>query len=108
MRAALMPLLGQEVADGLGALGAERDVVFARSALVGVAFDGDRVLGVLLQPARLIRHRLLGLRRQVHAIGREIDDVAGVDGEVPRRTWRRRAVLVGRQILRAWGCWRRR
>src|SRR5215470_8343903 len=45
---------GQEIPHRLGAPGAEGDVVFARTALVGVPLDGDRILGVLLQPARLI------------------------------------------------------
>ena len=35
------------VAHGLRAAGAERDVVFARAALVGVAFDGERVAAVV-------------------------------------------------------------
>ncbi len=41
-------------ARGGGAAGAERDVVFARAAFVGMAFDRDRVIGVLLQPRRLL------------------------------------------------------
>ena len=65
MRWRVDAVLGQEVAHGLGALGAQRDVVLARAALVGVAFDGDGVLRILLQPARLVGERLLGLRRQL-------------------------------------------
>ena len=34
----------QKVARGGGAAGAERQVIFARAALVGMAFDGDGVV----------------------------------------------------------------
>ena len=78
-------VLGQEVAHRRGALGAERDVVLARAALVGVALDGDGVLRVLLQPARLVGERLLRFRRQIDGVGREVDDIADVDGEITRR-----------------------
>ena len=90
---------GQEIADGLRPLGSQRDVVFPRSPFVGMTFNRNRVLGVLLQPARLICHRLLRFWRQIHAIRREIDQVAGIYGEVPGRAWRRRAILVVRQIF---------
>ena len=43
MRAASMPRDGEIVAHRLGAARAERDVVFARAALVGMAFDGEGV-----------------------------------------------------------------
>ena len=65
MRPGIDAMLGQEVAHRLGPLGAQRDIVLARAALVGVALDGDRVLGILLQPARLIGQRLLRLGRQL-------------------------------------------
>ena len=45
------------VAHGLGAAGPKRDVVFARAALVGMAFDGEGVVAVLLQPLRLLVER---------------------------------------------------
>ena len=41
MRLRLDAARGEIVAHSLGAAGAERDVVFARAALVGVAFDGE-------------------------------------------------------------------
>src|SRR5665811_1601802 len=44
----------QIVARGLGAPCAERDVVFARAALVGVAFDGEGILAVIGEPLRLL------------------------------------------------------
>src|SRR6516164_9701114 len=40
--------------DRLGAAGAERDVVFAGAALVGVAFDGELVPRIGLQPLDLL------------------------------------------------------
>src|SRR4029077_20268145 len=49
---------------------------------------------VLLQPAGLVGQRLLRLRRQIGAVGREIDDVADVDGKVTRRPRRCRAVAA--------------
>src|SRR5262245_30789950 len=52
---------GQEVAHRLGPSGAQGDVVFTRAALVGVALNRDRILGILLQPLRLIRQGLLRL-----------------------------------------------
>src|SRR5262245_25848375 len=55
----------QVLADRLGAAGAERDVVLARPALVGVTFDGERVLAVVLEPLRLLVERGARLRRQL-------------------------------------------
>src|SRR5262245_20870477 len=48
------PLARQEASDRRGPAGAERDIVFARAALVGMALDRDGVLRVLVEPARLI------------------------------------------------------
>src|SRR3954463_11795284 len=45
---------GQEGAHRLGTAGAQRDVIFAGAALVGMAFDGERVAVVALQPLRLL------------------------------------------------------
>src|SRR6516164_9794982 len=53
----------QIFAHGFGAAGAERDVVFARAALVGVAIDRKGVTVVIAQPLRLFvarRARLIG------------------------------------------------
>ncbi len=92
-------LLGQEVTHVLRALGAEADVVFPRAALVGVALDRDGVLGILLQPARLIGERLLGFRRQVDLISGEVHDIADVGGEIPCRAGGCRAVAaVAREV----------
>ena len=59
MRWALMPCWARKLRTVCGALGAQRNVVLARAALVGVALDGDGVLRILLQPARLIGEGLL-------------------------------------------------
>src|ERR1700731_4591543 len=44
----------QIVVHGLRAPGAERDIVFARAALVGMAFDEETILRVAAQPLRLL------------------------------------------------------
>src|SRR4029077_20082864 len=42
--------LGDQIlAGGVGAALTERQIVLARAALVAVAFDGDRIVGVFLQ-----------------------------------------------------------
>src|SRR5947199_7188832 len=45
---------GEEGADRLRPARAERDVVFAGAALIGVALDGEGIAVVLLQPVRLL------------------------------------------------------
>src|SRR5262245_32956837 len=69
---------------------AERQVVFARTALVAVAGDGDGVVGVLLQPLGLAVERLASVVAQArtveieeHAIADillEVGDGSGSDG----------------------------
>src|SRR4029079_10977588 len=76
------------VADCLRAGGAERDVVFARAALVGVAFDREGVVAVLLQPLRLLVERGARGRREFGGIGFEEDAVADVDDEILLAAWR--------------------
>src|SRR5471032_119601 len=44
---------GEEGAHRLRATCAQRDIVFAGAALVGMAFDGEGVAVIALQPARL-------------------------------------------------------
>ena len=65
----------QEIARRIGAPLAQRLVIFARAALVGMAFDRGADVGVGDQPARLRRQRRL--RRLVERIfvGAEIDGV---------------------------------
>src|SRR5690554_706273 len=60
-----------------GAAGAQRDIVFASAALVGMAFDHDAVVLVLVEPGRLLvqRGRSLGgqrtrIRFEEHAVTR--------------------------------------
>src|ERR1700730_15539171 len=51
--------LGDQVLTrGVGAAFAERQVVLARAALVAMALDGDRIVGVFLQPLGLTVQRL--------------------------------------------------
>ena len=65
-----------------GPAGAKGDVVFARTPLVGMAFDRDRVLRILVEPARLPAEDALRLRRQSRAVDLEMNDVADIDGEI--------------------------
>src|SRR6185312_6376608 len=68
-----------------GAAGAEREVIFARSPLVGMAFDGDRVLRILVEPAGLVAQDARRLAGQVRAVLLEMHDVADIDGEISFR-----------------------
>src|SRR6185503_20526257 len=74
---------GEIVADRLGAPRAERDVVFARAALVGVAFDRElAVLRILIEPLRLLVERAARGGRQVGRVRLEEDAVADIDDEI--------------------------
>ena len=82
MRLAATPRRDEVVLDRAGAARAEGDVVFARAALVGVAFDGDGVLRIEQQPLRLAVEGCAGLRRQFGRVGLEEHAVADVDREL--------------------------
>src|SRR5690606_23026929 len=69
-------------ANGLGATGAQGQVVFARAALVGVAFDADGHLRVAGQPGGLGGQPRLGLGTHRIRVQVEVDAVADVDDEV--------------------------
>src|SRR5690606_11894191 len=75
---------GERAAHGLGALLAQRQVVLAAAALVGVAFDGDLARRVGLQEAGMaVDHRLeLGLDGV--AVEVEIDDPCHPDRALAR------------------------
>jgi hypothetical protein len=70
------------VTHGLCAPSAQRNVVFTCAALVGMAFDGEDVLVVVLQPLCLLLQRCDRLRGQFRRIGFEEDPVAHIDNEV--------------------------
>ena len=76
------PARDQIFAHGLRAAGAERDVVFARAALVGMAFDGEGVAVVVVEPLRLLVERRARLIGQLGGIGFEEHAVADIDDEV--------------------------
>src|SRR3984893_10064904 len=78
----------QIIARDLRAAGAERDVVFARATLVGVAFDGEGIAVVLAEPLRLLVEGGTRLRRELGRIGFEEDAVAHVHDEILRRAGR--------------------
>ena len=68
--------------------------------LVGVTFDGDRVLRILLEPLRLLLQRRGCFGRQIRAVGGEVDDIADVDREVTMRARRHRAVAARERGIR--------
>src|SRR5262245_32606738 len=70
-----------------GPLRTEREVVFARAALIGVAFDRDPILRILAEPIGLIGEDPLGLAGQGRAVHLEAHHVADIDGEIPLRAW---------------------
>src|SRR5205814_4249894 len=69
---------GEVRTHGLGAAGAERDVVFAGAALVGVALDGERIAVIGLQPLRLLFQGGDRLRAQIGLVAFEEDAVADI------------------------------
>ena len=60
----------------LGAPGAEGEIIFARAALVRMAFDREGVAIVLIEPSGLLVERRLGGRGEIRLIGVEEDAVA--------------------------------
>src|SRR5581483_4369584 len=72
----------QIFAHRLGAAGAERDVVLARAALVGVAFDGEVVAVVVAEPLRLLVERGARLLGELRRIGFEENAIADVNDEI--------------------------
>jgi hypothetical protein len=76
-------------ANGLGAAGAERDVVFARAAFVGMTFSGESVAVIPVKPLRLFIKRFSTLRRKFRGVGFEEHAVSHIDNKVllaPRRS----------------------
>ena len=63
---------------------AEREIVFARAALVGMTFDRERIAIVLLQPAGLLVERRLSGGRELDRVGFEEDAIADIDDEILR------------------------
>ena len=82
---------GQIVAHRLGAPGAERDVVFARAALVGMALDREGIAVVAAEPLRLLVEGRDRLRGQLREVRLEEHAVADIDDEVLRAAGRRAA-----------------
>ncbi len=82
MRAAEMPLEIRYSRTVFGAAGAERKIVFARAALVGMAFDGEGIVVVAVEPLRLLVERRARLIGQIRGIGVEEDAIADIDGEI--------------------------
>src|SRR6266481_2394935 len=76
------PARSEVVAHRLCTAGAERDVVLTRAALVSMAFNGEGVLVIDLQPLRLLLQRGDGLRREFGRIRFEKDPIADVDHEI--------------------------
>src|SRR5262245_15419795 len=72
---------GKERTHGLGAAGAEGDVVFAGAALVGMSFDGEGVAVIGLQPLRLLFQGGDRLRAEIGLVAFEEDAVADIRSE---------------------------
>ena len=81
--------------DRLGAARAEGEIIFARAALVRMAFDGEVVMVVLIEPRGLFVERGLGGRAQVGLIGVEEDAVADRLVELLQAARARRAIARG-------------
>ena len=82
MRCAGNAARDQIFAHGLRAARAERDVVFAGAALVGMAFDGEGVTCVLIEPLRLLVERRPRLLGKLRGIGVEEHAIADIDDEI--------------------------
>jgi hypothetical protein len=72
----------QIFAHGLGAASAERDIIFTRAALVGMAFDRESVAIVIGQPLRLLVERRARLIGQLGRVGFEENAVTDIDDKV--------------------------
>src|SRR5438874_1127039 len=70
------------------AAGAKRDIVFAGAALVGVAFDREGVVAVLLEPLRLLVEGAARLHRELGRIRLKEHAVADIDDKVLLTAWR--------------------
>src|SRR5690606_8839976 len=79
-------LRDEEVARSSCAASTKRQVVFAGTAFVGMTLDGDRVLGVTVQPLGLTGKRLLRVGADQRRVGIEEDAVTNIDREVLRRS----------------------
>src|SRR5512143_2420444 len=60
----------------------ERQIVFARAALVAIAFDGDADRGVFLQPCCLPLQRGLVVVLDIVLVKREMDRVPDIDAQI--------------------------
>src|SRR5262249_5327745 len=92
-------LCDQILTRGVRASLAERQVVLARAALVAVAGDGDRIVGVLLEPLGLATEGLAAVLADGRHVGVEVDPVTHVLGEVGGRA-RRDSGRRGRRCRR--------
>src|ERR1035437_1914972 len=72
----------QEGTNRLSTPRTQRNVVFAGAALIRMAFDGEGVTVVALQPARLLFQGRDRLRRQIGLVALEEHAVADIDHEI--------------------------
>src|SRR5438105_2218954 len=101
-RAHALPLhaaRNQIIARRLRATGTERDVVFARAALVGMPFDQEGVLRIGPQPLRLFLERRDGLGCELGRIRLEEDAVSNIDHEILLAARHRGARIGGTWVV---------
>src|SRR5215218_6549739 len=89
---------GEVVAHHLRAAGAEREIVLAGAALVGVALDQEGVARVARQPRRLLVERRDRGRSKVGRVAFEEHPVADIDGEILGRAGRAAAAAGGAEV----------
>ena len=93
------PLADQVILHGIGPLGAQGDVVFARALFVGVAFDDDGIFRVRVQPLGLTVQdaaRLIGdgplIHHEMHAVAHGLVEIGHRSrvGRICPEPWRQR------------------
>src|SRR5471030_412943 len=97
-------LRNQVLADGRRAALAQCEVVLTRAALVAMAFDGDLVVRVLLQPSSLLVQGRPAVGSDRRHVGVEVNAVTDILPEVGNRAGRdRRTGWNSGLVVRAGG-----
>src|SRR5689334_9255469 len=89
----------QKLLHGIGSAGTEREIVFARAALVAVAFDRDANRGIFLQPGCLTLQRGFVVVLDIVLVESEMDRVPDIHAQIFRAS-RHDAGGWGRSFMR--------